>query len=110
MREGCRLWVNDALIAFLGLDEAHPKLVQEIVDELRFRVEKVALGLFLEHAEDLDHLPRSLQVRSRLLAGVRIGNIAKMHGGRRRQRQDEAREVDARAFLMFRVVHFGMLA
>src|SRR6476469_4489875 len=41
MREGYRLWVNDALVAFLGLDEAHPKLVQEIVDELRFRVEKV---------------------------------------------------------------------
>jgi hypothetical protein len=33
-----------------------------------------------------------------------------VHSGRRRQRQDEAGEVDARAFLVFRVVHFGMLA
>jgi hypothetical protein len=33
-----------------------------------------------------------------------------VHGGRRREGQDEAGEVDARAFLVFRVVHFGMLA
>ena len=54
---------DDALLALLRLDEAHPQLVEEIVDELGFVRRQVALGLLLQQADQLDHLIGRHEVR-----------------------------------------------
>ena len=99
--------LDDALLALLGLHEAHAQLVQQVVDELRFGLGEVARGLLLQHRDDLDHLPGGHEVRLGRLAGAGIGDVAEVHGGRRRQREHEAGESDAGLFLVF---HFAMLA
>ena len=45
--------------------------------------------------DELDHLRRGLEIWRRFVAGVRIGDVAEVHGGGRGQRQDEAAEGDA---------------
>src|SRR3954471_22708938 len=80
---GRRLREDDALLAFLGLDEAHAELVEQIVDELGLGRQQVALRLRLQHGEDLDHLPGGGKVRLGALSGVRVGNVAKLDRGGR---------------------------
>src|SRR3954471_22749630 len=93
MRKGV-LWLDDALLALLRLHVADPQFVEQIVDETRFGFDQVAFGLLLQHGDELDHLRRSLQVGCRLVAGGRVGDVAEVHCGRGRERQDEAAERD----------------
>ena len=99
--------LDDAPLALLGLDEAHAQLVQQIVDELGFGLGEIPARLLLQHRDDFDHLPGGQKIRLDRLAGSWIGDVAEVHGGRRRQREDEAGEGDAGLFLIF---HFAMLA
>src|SRR4051812_27555190 len=54
---------DDALLAFLGLDETHAELVQQVVDQLRLGRKQVALRLGLQHRQNLDHLASRGQIR-----------------------------------------------
>ena len=62
--------LDDALLALLGLDEAHPQLVEQIVHELALRARRGCPRVFSwSMRDDLDHLPRGHEIRLGGLAG-----------------------------------------
>lgn len=73
---------------FVGGDVAHAQLVEHLVQELLLFGIEIALGLLLEHGQEVNHLPRGRQVAVRG-AGGRVIDIPEMHRRRRRQRHDE---------------------
>jgi hypothetical protein len=99
--------LDNALIVLLRLDEPHAELVEQIVDELGLGIGEIPVRALLKHSDDLDHLSGRDEVGLGGFAGIGIGYITKVHGCRRRQRQQEAGECNARWFLIF---HFAMLA
>ena len=70
---------------------------------------EIAARLLFEQREDLDHLLRGRQVRLCSLASDGIGNIAKVHGSRVRERQHEADEGDGRSFMIVRGMVQGVV-
>src|SRR5690348_16907734 len=46
MRKGVRLWLDDALVALLGLHEADAQFIEQVVDQSRFGFDQIAFGLF----------------------------------------------------------------
>ena len=84
-----------------------PQLVEEVVDETLFLLDQVALGLLLQHRQELDDARGGVEIGSAPCAGRRIREIAEMHGRRRREREHEAGE---REVGCVRIVHCRMLA
>src|SRR5262245_27563179 len=81
--------VNDPRRLTARFDEAHPQLVENLLEDLALFAGEVAPRLLLEQREDIDHLRRTLEVRLRLVSGGRIGKVAEMDRGGARQRQHE---------------------
>ena len=65
--------------------ELHPQLVDQALQQLGLGFVEVALGLLLEHPQDIDEIARGVEVEVRvgLAAGVR--DLAQGHHRRRRQ-------------------------
>src|SRR4051794_41845097 len=83
MRKRERLRFDDALLALLSLHVADAQLVQQVVDEALFWLDEIALRLFLQPGDELDHLGSGRKIWRRRRAGARVGDVAKMHSGGR---------------------------
>src|SRR5919198_4234160 len=63
---------DDAPLALLRFDEAHPELVEDLFEDLPLFGREIAACFLLEQSEDLDHLRRAVQVRFGALTRHRI--------------------------------------
>src|SRR5438132_4306023 len=60
------------------LDEAHPQVVEDFLEQASFGRIEIAARLFLQHADDVDQLPHGREIGFGL-SGDRIGNLAQVH-------------------------------
>ena len=98
-------WLDEARL-LLPLDEAHPQVVEKVVDQFGLRPVRGCRGSFPAACRSARSSARRREVRLAAFSGHRIGQIAEMHGGGRAEREDELREADAG----LRCLHHRMLA
>ena len=91
------------------LDEPQPQFVENLIQQLSLFRGEIAARLRFQQREDVNHLLRRGQVRFRALAAHRIGNVAKVHGGRVRERENKRCEADAFGVLLVGVLLVGVI-